>query len=122
MVWHTSSKQQHKPLDQRLILIIVFIAFLIGKNLENLCTVWFFSEFQDISVIVLIFVAFCAGVLTALLFMLFAKVIKYSKQKNTATTEIQTVKERKIKKDKKKIGLLKKAEKINEKTDEPAEN
>jgi hypothetical protein len=54
--------------------------------------------------------------------MLFAKIIKYSKQKNTVTTELDTVKERKIKKDKKKIGLLKKAEKINEKTDEPAEN
>ena len=47
---------------------------------------------------------------------------QYSKQKNTVTTELDTVKERKIKKDKKKIGLLKKAEKINEKTDEPAEN
>ena len=48
--------------------------------------------------------------------------MKYSKQNKPTTTEIQTVKERKIKKDKKKIGLLKKAEKINEKTDELAEN
>ena len=70
----------------------------------------------------MIFVAFCAGVLTALLFILIAKLMKYSKQNKPTTTEIQTVKERKIKKDKKKIGLLKKAEKINEKTDEPAEN
>lgn len=51
-----------------LILLVVFLAFFVGKNLSNICEhFWFFKTFDDVSSILLVLVAFAAGIIVALL-------------------------------------------------------
>lgn len=57
------------------LIIIIFLAFFVGKNLLNVCTIWFFKSYVDINVAMLVFIAFGAGIVFSLL-MLFASKIK----------------------------------------------
>lgn len=51
-----------------LILLVVFLAFFVGKNLSSVCsTFWFFKNYQNVSGILLVLIAFAAGILVALL-------------------------------------------------------
>lgn len=56
--------------------IIVFLAFFVGKNLLNVCTIWFFKNYVDISVAMLVFIAFGAGIVFSLLLLFFSKMKK----------------------------------------------
>jgi len=62
------------------LLLIVFLAFFVGKNLSNVCTIWFFKTYTDISVATLVFIAFAAGIAIALLVLFFAKLRKSARQ------------------------------------------
>lgn len=56
-----------------ILLIVIFMAFFIGLNLNNVCTFWFFKTYTDLPVSVLALIAFGAGIIFALLFILVAK-------------------------------------------------
>ena len=67
-----------------ILLIILFLAFFIGKNLTNVCTLWLFKTYTDKSVVVVIFIAFAAGIVFSLLCYLVAKLIKTSHENDIA--------------------------------------
>ncbi len=56
-----------------ILLIVIFMAFFIGLNLNNVCTFWFFKTYTELPVSVLALIAFGAGIIFALLFILVAK-------------------------------------------------
>lgn len=56
-----------------IILIVIFLAFFIGKNISNICTFWFFKTYTDVPVATLTFIVFAVGIIVALLVILFAK-------------------------------------------------
>ena len=72
-----------------ILVVVVFMAFFIGKNLSNVCTFWLFHTFSDIQVSVLILLAFAAGIIFSLLALLIYK-LKHSSdssQKQNAETQ-----------------------------------
>ena len=86
-----------------ILLIILFLAFFVRKNLTNICTLWFFKTYTDLSVTVVVFIAFAAGIVFSLLCYLVAKLIRTSHENDIA--------------DARKLGLKdqKKQEKIDKK-------
>ncbi len=56
-----------------ILLIVIFMAFFIGKNLTNVCAFWFFKTFTDLPVAVLTLIAFGAGIIFAMLIIFIAK-------------------------------------------------
>lgn len=56
-----------------ILLIVIFMAFFIGLNLNNYCTFWFFKNFTELPVAILTLIAFGAGIIFALLFIFVAK-------------------------------------------------
>ena len=97
-----------------ILLIILFLAFFIGKNLTNVCTLWLFKTYTDKSVVVVIFVAFAAGIIFSLLCYLIAKFIRLSHENEVADARNLGLKEKK-KQDKIDQKLAKQQEKINKK-------
>ena len=91
-----------------ILLIILFLAFFIGKNLTNVCTLWLFKTYTDKSVVVVIFVAFAAGIIFSLLCYLIAKFIRLSHENEVADARNLGLKEKK-KKEKIERKLAKKA-------------
>ena len=67
-----------------ILLIILFLAFFIGKNLTNVCTLWLFKTYSDQSVVVVIFIAFAAGIVFSLLCYLVAKLVRASHENEVA--------------------------------------
>lgn len=63
-----------------LILVVIFLAFFIGFNVQNQATVWFFSTYSNVPVVLIIFISFAAGVAIALLIALIAKLRSPSKK------------------------------------------
>ena len=97
-----------------ILLIILFLAFFIGKNLTNVCTLWLFKTYTDKSVVVVIFVAFAAGIIFSLLCYLIAKFIRLSHENEVADARNLGLKEKK-KQDKLDQKLAKQQEKLNKK-------
>ena len=91
-----------------ILLIILFLAFFIGKNLSNVCTLWLFKTYTDKSVVVVIFIAFAAGIIFSLLCYLIAKFIRLSHENEVADARNLGLKEKK-KQDKIERKLAKKA-------------
>ena len=91
-----------------ILLIILFLAFFIGKNLSNVCTLWLFKTYTDKSIVVVIFVAFAAGIIFSLLCYLIAKFIRLSHENEVADARNLGLKEKK-KQDKIERKLAKKA-------------
>ena len=89
-----------------LICVIIFMAFFIGKNIGNICTLWIFKTFENIPVSVLVLTTFAAGVLFALICVILIKLNSSMKSE----PENKPIKREKIKTKK---SLLKKADKIN---------
>ena len=96
-----------------ILLIILFLAFFIGKNLTNVCTLWLFKTYTDKSVVVVIFIAFAAGIIFSLLCYLIAKLVKTSHENEVADAKNFALKQKK-KEDKQNKKLAKKA--VNVKT------
>ncbi|MBO4638502.1 MAG: hypothetical protein J5710_01970 [Treponema sp.] len=78
-----------------ILLIILFLAFFIGKNLTNVCTLWLFKTYTDKSVVVVIFIAFAAGIIFSLLCYLIAKFIRLSHENEVADARNLGLKEKK---------------------------
>lgn len=79
------------------LVIIIFLAFFVGKNLLNVCTIWFFKEFTDISVAMLVFIAFGCGIVFSLL-LLFISHVKKTFEKSDYETSETDKKTQKLKK------------------------
>ena len=97
-----------------ILLIILFLAFFIGKNLSNVCTLWLFKTYTDKSVVVVIFVAFAAGIIFSLLCYLITKFIRLSHENEVADARNLGLKEKK-KQDKIDKKLAKQQEKLDKK-------
>lgn len=78
-----------------ILLIILFLAFFIGKNLSNVCTLWLFKTYTDKSIVVVIFVAFAAGIIFSLLCYLIAKFVRLSHENEVADARNLGLKEKK---------------------------
>ncbi len=63
--------------------IVVFLAFFVGLNLENVCSIWFFKQYTDIPVSVLVFIAFAAGIIFSILIYFISQLRKPSSQNPT---------------------------------------
>ena len=97
-----------------ILLIILFLAFFIGKNLTNVCTLWLFKTYTDKSVVVVIFIAFAAGIVFSILCYLVAKFIRLSHENEVADARNLGLKEKK-KQDKIDRKLAKQQEKLDKK-------
>jgi uncharacterized integral membrane protein len=78
-----------------ILLVLIFLAFFIGKNLTNVCTLWLFKTYTDLSVMVVIFIAFAAGIVFSLLCYLIAKLIRLSHENEVADARNIGLKEKK---------------------------
>ena len=67
-----------------ILLIILFLSFFVGKNLTNVCTLWLFKTYTDLSVTVIVFIAFAAGIIFSLLCYLVAKLVRTSHENEVA--------------------------------------
>ena len=85
------------------LLLVVFLAFFVGKNLTNVCTIWFFKTYTDLPVAVLVLIAFGAGIVFSILSIMIFKL----KHADARTKKEQEMAE----------GLLSKAEKKRAKTE-----
>lgn len=104
-----------------ILLIIIFLAFFIGKNLTNVCTLWLFKTYTDKSIVVVIFIAFAAGIIFSLLCYLVAKLIRLSHENEVADARNLGLKEKK-KQDKIDKKLAKQQGKLDKKNPAPQDN
>lgn len=58
------------------LLVVIFLAFFIGKNLSNVCNFWFFNSFENVPVAVLALIAFGVGIVFCILVFVIAKIRK----------------------------------------------
>ena len=112
------------------LLIVVFMAFFIGKNLQNVCTLLLFKTFENIPASVLVLLSFAAGIVFCILIILIMKfkrtfsdsqsdsddkkAAKFVQNSDSVKTEKKEKTERKLKKIKEKV---KKVSKKDKKTD-----
>ena len=103
-----------------ILLIFIFLAFFVGKNLSNICTFWFFKTYTDLSVTVIVFIAFAAGIICSLLCYLVAKLIRSTHENEVADARKLGLKDQKkqAKLDKK---VQKQEEKLKKKEPKPSE-
>lgn len=81
------------------LLLIIFFAFFIGKNLSNVCTFWLFKTYTDLPVAVLVLIAFGAGIVFSLLLMMLSKFKKSLSVNSVSEKEVKREKtEKKLKK------------------------
>lgn len=66
--------------------VVVFLAFFIGYNLNNVCAFWFFKDYSDLPVAVLVLISFGAGIVFSLLCVMLSKFKRalYSDDEKTA--------------------------------------
>jgi len=103
--------------------LVVILAFFIGKNLDNTTAIWFFKNFENKNVIIIVFIAFAAGIIFSLICFMIGKIIKEGQavepQKKThADKKIEKEREKRAKEaaaekaaQEKKLAKLEKAEK-----------
>ena len=103
-----------------ILLIFIFLAFFVGKNLSNICTFWFFKTYTDLSFTVIVFIAFAAGIIFSLLCYLVAKLIRSTHENEVADARKLGLKDQKkqAKLDKK---VQKQEEKLKKKEPKPSE-
>lgn len=104
-----------------ILLILIFLAFFIGKNLTNVCTLWLFKTYTDKSIVVVIFIAFAAGIIFSLLCYLVAKLIRLSHENEVADARNLGLKEKK-KQDKIDKKLAKQQGKLDKKNPAPQDS
>ena len=106
-----------------ILLIILFLAFFVGKNLTNVCTFWLFKTYTDLSVTVIVFIAFAAGIVFSLLCYLVAKLIRTSHENDIADARKLGLKEqKKQEKIEKKLKKQQGSEKAQNKVDSNPKN
>lgn len=129
--------------------IVIFMAVFIGKNLQNVCSLWLFKSFENVPSAVLVLIAFAAGIVFCILLIIIYKLKKsfadeepgkssaqIKREKQQKKSEIQERKaalkrektEKKLKnlqsknKNKEEGGLLQKAEEIHKENDSNKES
>ena len=129
--------------------IVIFMAVFIGKNLQNVCSLWLFKSFENVPSAVLVLIAFAAGIVFCILLIIIYKLKKsfvdeepgkssaqIKREKQQKKSEIQEKKaalkrektEKKLKnlqsknKNKEEGGLLQKAEEIHKENDSNKES
>ena len=103
-----------------ILLIILFLSFFVGKNLTNVCTLWLFKTYTDLSVTVIVFIAFAAGIVFSLLCYMVAKLIRASHENEVADARNVGLKEKK-KQEKLDKKIQKQEEKIKKKETKSSE-
>ena len=58
------------------LLVVIFLAFFIGKNLSNVCNFWFFNSFENVPVSVLVLIAFGVGIVFSIIVFAIYKIKK----------------------------------------------
>ncbi|NLC92667.1 MAG: phage holin family protein [Treponema sp.] len=100
-----------------ILFIVIFLAFFVGNNLSNVCTLWLFKTFDNMPVAMLVFISFAVGIV----FSLVCVFIGYLRKKSVPTeeltpeqkiVELQKIKERE---EQRKIKLIEKQKKDEEK-------
>lgn len=56
--------------------LVVFLAFFVGHNITNVCNFWFFKDYTNLPVTILVFIAFASGIVLSLLCVFFARLKK----------------------------------------------
>lgn len=129
--------------------IVIFMAVFIGKNLQNVCSLWIFKSFENVPSAVLVLIAFAAGIVFCILLIIIYKLKKsfadeepgkssaqIKREKQQKKSEIQEKKaalkrektEKKLKnlqsknKNKEEGGLLQKSEEIHKENDSNKES
>lgn len=82
------------------LILVVFMAFFIGLNVEHSCSLWLIKSFESLPVSVLVLLSFAAGIVFSLLLL-----IIYKLRKSSTENEVE-----KSKNDKKNIKLREKTE------------
>ena len=93
------------------LLVVVFMAFFIGKNLSNVCTLWLFKSYSDINVALLVLIAFGAGIVFSLLLLMISKF--KSSVANSAVAASESKKEKSDKREKTEKKLKKGKKSVN---------
>lgn len=81
-----------------LLAVIIFMAFFIGKNLDYTTTIWFFKDYNEVSVIVLVFIAFAVGIILALICLMTSKILKEARENEELEAKVKVKKAKKAKK------------------------
>jgi len=107
-----------------LLLLIVFLAFFVGKNLSNVCTFWIFKTFTNLPVAILALICFGSGIVVSILVYLIAKLKKAASEDRIENAKEAVLKqqEKSKAKTKKEIKRLEKKNKKNLKIDSKNEN
>lgn len=79
-----------------LLAFVILIAVFIGKNLGNSCSIWFFKDFGQTNIVVIIFIAFAAGIITSLLLFFIGRCLKQVKQSKSKSDSTKKEHHRKI--------------------------
>lgn len=97
-----------------IIAVFIFLAFFVGMNITNVCTLWLFKTFTDMSITVIVFISFAAGIIFSLLCILIGKVMKASHESDLAEAK-ETAQKNKKKQEKIQKKLDKQVKKSTEK-------
>ncbi len=89
-----------------ILLIVVFLAFFVGKNLSNVCTIWLFSDFSGIPVSVLVFIAFGCGIVFSILCIVIGRLKRSGKKTAAAPDAVAVRKETRRGRHEKKVRMV----------------
>ena len=99
--------------------IVIFMAVFIGKNLQNVCSLWLFKSFENVPSAVLVLIAFAAGIVFCILLIIIYKLKKSFTDEETEKSSAQIKREKQQKKEE---ILEKKAALKREKTEKKLKN
>ena len=99
--------------------IVIFMAVFIGKNLQNVCSLWLFKSFENVPSAVLVLFAFAAGIVFCILLIIIFKLKKSLADEPVDKSSVQLKRE---KQQKKAEILEKKAALKREKTEKKLKN
>ena len=111
--------------------IVIFMAVFIGKNLQNVCSLWIFKSFENVPSAVLVLFAFAAGIVFCILLIIIYKLKKSFADEEPGKSSAQIKREKQQKKlknlqsknkNKEEGGLLQKAEEIHKENDSNKES
>ena len=111
--------------------IVIFMAVFIGKNLQNVCSLWLFKSFENVPSAVLVLFAFAAGIVFCILLIIIFKLKKSLADEPVDKSSAQLKREKTEKKlknlqaknkNKENGSLLQKAEEIHKENDSKKEN
>ena len=80
-----------------LLLLVIFEGAFIGFNLENVCNVWLFKDYEAVPVYITVIISFAAGVVLATLLLAFGRLTKRmrARAKSHAALAEEALKEKK---------------------------